>query len=205
VVDRIKFDGGLPKRHLEALAALKPGSLDRIALELPGNPLRLQSDERVVEKSTGARTGSLLANAGGRPLCYVEVGGPFGRELMVRGHAAAVEFAVEWLARLFGNGFKPALKRTQSTRWEDEPWIRGAFSVAVPGGQWARAALREPVRDRIYFGGEATHDTLWGTVNGAWESGDRAANAVLRRLGPLPGQSKPKPEQRAPRRQSETR
>jgi len=26
---------------------------------------------------------------------------------------------------------------------------------------------------------------LWGTVGGAWESGERAADAVLRRLGPV--------------------
>jgi hypothetical protein len=43
----------------------------------------------------------------------------------------------------------------------------------------------EPLRDRIYFAGEAAHETLWGTVGGAWESGERAAEAVLRRLGVL--------------------
>jgi monoamine oxidase len=41
----------------------------------------------------------------------------------------------------------------------------------------------EPVRDRLWFAGEAVHETLWGTVAGAWESGERAADAALRRLG----------------------
>ena len=41
------------------------------------------------------------------------------------------------------------------------------------------------------FAGEAAHETLWGTVGGAWESGERAADAVLRRLG---GQKEPPPE-----------
>jgi ADP-ribose pyrophosphatase YjhB (NUDIX family) len=27
------------------------------------------------------------------------------------------------------------------------------------------------------------HETLWGTVGGAWESGERAADAVIRQLG----------------------
>ena len=31
----------------------------------------------------------------------------------------------------------------------------------------------EPVRDRIYFAGEAVHETQWGTVGGAWESGEQ--------------------------------
>jgi hypothetical protein len=35
----------------------------------------------------------------------------------------------------------------------------------------------------VWFAGEAAHETLWGTVGGAWESGERAADAVLRRLG----------------------
>jgi hypothetical protein len=30
------------------------------------------------------------------------------------------------------------------------------------------------VNDRIWFAGEAAHEALWGTVGGAWESGERA-------------------------------
>ena len=59
----------------------------------------------------------------------------------------------------------------------------GAFSSASPGGQRARRILMEPVRDRLWFAGEAAHETLWGTVGGAWESGERAADAALKRLG----------------------
>ena len=50
----------------------------------------------------------------------------------------------------------------------------------------------EPVRDRVFFAGEAVHETLWGTVGGAWESGERAADAVLRRLGVLKEPETPK-------------
>jgi monoamine oxidase len=192
--ERIKFDRGLPKRQLDALAALKLGSFDHIALELPGNPLGLQRDDLVFERVSGPRTAALLANVSGTPLSMIEVGGRFGRELMAKGDMAAVDFAVEWLTSLFGSNFKRAVQRTQSTRWNDEPWVQGAMSTASPGSQWARAALREPVRDRIYFAGEATHETLWGTVGGAWETGDRAADSVVRRLSGLPEPPPPKPE-----------
>ena len=37
-------------------------------------------------------------------------------------------------------------------------------------------------RERLLFAGEAVHETLWGTVGGAWESGERAAAAVVRSL-----------------------
>ncbi|MEA2989105.1 MAG: hypothetical protein QOG83_1816, partial [Alphaproteobacteria bacterium] len=33
---------------------------------------------------------------------------------------------------------------------------------------------------KLWFAGEATHETLWGTVGGAWEAGERAADAALR-------------------------
>ncbi len=194
--ERIKFDKGpLPKRQADAVAALKLGSLDHIALDLPGNPLGLQRDDLVFEKASGPRTAALLANVSGTSLSIIEVGGRFGRELMAQGgDMASVDFAVEWLTGLFGNNVKRAVQRTQATRWDNEPWVQGAISTASPGSQSARAALREPVRDRIYFAGEATHDTLWGTVGGAWESGERAADQVLRRLSGLPDLPPPKPE-----------
>lgn len=193
--DRIKFDKGpLPKRQLDAVMALKLGSLDHIALDLPGNPLGLQRDDLVFEKASGIRTAALLANISGTSLSVIEVGGKFGRELMTQGDLASVDFAVEWLTGLFGNNVKRAVQRTQSTRWNNEPWVLGAMSTASPGGQSSRAVLREPFRERIYFAGEATHDTQWGTVGGAWESGERAADQVLRRLSGLPDLPPPKPE-----------
>ena len=67
------------------------------------------------------------------------------------------------------------------------------MSGAAPGGQGARKVLMEPVRDRLYFAGEAMHEALWGTVGGAWESGERAAEAVLRRMGVLKAPEEPRP------------
>jgi len=37
--------------------------------------------------------------------------------------------------------------------------LTAAFSAASPGGEWARKALAEPLRDRLWFAGEAVHDT----------------------------------------------
>ena len=67
-----------------------------------------------------------------------------------------------------------------------------------------RRQLAEPMRDRLFFAGEAAHETLWGTVGGAWESGERAAEGVLRRLGVLkaPEEPRPQPQQRPQRRRS---
>lgn len=96
-----------------------------------------------------------------------------------------VNFAADWLAGLYGSDVKKAIKRSHATRWNYEPWTLGAFSAAAPGSQGARRILMEPVQNAVWFAGEAVHETSWGTVGGAWESGERAADAVLRRLGPV--------------------
>ena len=69
------------------------------------------------------------------------------------------------------------------------PVIVGGFGILLERGmlQWltghaeARKTLMEPL-GRVWLAGEAVHETQWGTVNGAWESGTRAAESVLRYL-----------------------
>ncbi|MEA2875071.1 MAG: hypothetical protein QOF14_267 [Hyphomicrobiales bacterium] len=181
--DKIKFTPELPKRHAEAIAKLPLGSYDHVALELKGNPLQLQNDDLVFEKAAGARTAALLANVSGTPLAMVEIAGKLGRELSGQGEAAMIDFATGWLADLYGADVKKAIGRTHATRWSQEPWALGAFSAAAVGGQGGRKVLMEPLRERLFFAGEAVHETLWGTVGGAWESGERAADAALRLWG----------------------
>jgi monoamine oxidase len=184
---KIKFMPDLPKRQLDAAARLKLGSYDHVALELPDNPLGLRPDELVFEKSDSSRTAALFANVSGTPLCVVDVAGGFGRDLAAKGDAAMFDFATGWLAGLFGTDMGKAVKRKYATHWNDEPWALGAFSCAAPGGQPSRKVLMESVKDRIWFAGEAAHETLWGTVGGAWESGERAADAAVKSLGRKPG------------------
>ena len=183
---KIRFNPPLPRRQLDAIAKLSLGSYDHIALELEGNPLGLQNDELVFEKATSNRTAALLANVSGRPLCLVEVGGRFGAGLAAQGEAAMVAFAVDWLGELYGADVKKAVRRKHATNWAKEPWALGAFSAAQVGGQPSRRILMEPLANRVYFAGEAVHETQWGTLGGAWESGERAAEAVLKRFAPQP-------------------
>jgi monoamine oxidase len=180
----IKFTPELPKRQLDAAARLSLGSYDRIALQFSGNPLGLSRDEVIVEQSNSARTGLLFANIGGSSLCTVDVGGAFGRDLAAQGEAAMIAFAREWLTKLFGGDVDAAVGKSSATRWNSAPTILGAMSAAAPGAQGARKILAEPLGP-LFLAGEATHETLWGTVDGAWDSGERAAEAALRRIGAL--------------------
>jgi monoamine oxidase len=193
---RIEFAPALDRREVNALASLKLGSYDHIALELPGNPLGLQRDDLVFEKSNGPRTAALLANVSGTGLHVVTVGGNFGRDLSAQGEGAMVDFARDWLASLFGAGVNGAIRRSHATRWNAEPFVLGGFSAAAPGEDEARRVLMEPLGGRLWFAGEAVHQTQWGTVGGAWESGVRAAEAALRRMGAMKEPDEDKPARR---------
>lgn len=180
----IKFTPELPKRQLDAAAKLGLGSYDHIALQFQGNPLGLGRDDIIIEQSNSTRTALLFANMGTSSLCSIDVAGSFGSDLSSQGEAAMVAFAVEWLTKLFGSDAAAAVKKSSATRWNAAPFALGAMSVAAPGAQGSRKILTEPA-GALFLAGEATHETLWGTVDGAWESGERAAEAALRKIGAL--------------------
>jgi monoamine oxidase len=180
----IKFTPDIPKRQLDAAEKLSLGSYDHIALQLPGNPLGLGRDDVIIEQSSSTRTALLFANVGPSSLCSIDVAGSFGRDLAAQGEPAMVAFAVEWLGKLFGSEVAAAVGKSSATRWNAAPFALGAMSAAVPGGQPSRKILTEPI-GCMFLAGEATHETLWGTVDGAWESGERAADAALRKIGAL--------------------
>jgi monoamine oxidase len=196
----IAFAPELPKSHAEAVSQLSLGQQEQIAFETAGNPFDLDPDDLVFEKSNGPRSAALLRNIGGSNLSMLTVGGGFARELARAGAPAMTRFAVDWLTATFGSNAKGLLKRSAATRWSEDSRIGGAFSAAAPGHAAARRTLMTPVRDRVWFAGEATHETLWGTVNGAWDSGTRAAEAAARFVGGLPPEKKAKPaEEKRPR------
>jgi monoamine oxidase len=199
VAGALKFAPDLPKRMLDAASKVGLGSYDHIVLQLQGNPLGLARDDVLIEQAKDNRTAFLSANMGASSLCSIDVSGSFGRDLSAQGEAAMVAFAVEWLTKLFGSDFAKALKKSSATRWNAAPFTLGAMSVAAPGGQPSRKILMEPAGS-LFLAGEAAHETLWGTVDGAWESGERAAETALRKIGAIkdPEPAAPAPKQRKP-------
>jgi monoamine oxidase len=198
---KIRFSPELPRRHLDAAAKLKLGTYERIALDMPGNPLGLAPDEMVFEQSRDLNTAALLANVGRTSLCFIDIAGRFGQTVAADGEQAMKDFALDWLSKLYGADFRKTVRSTQATQWIKDPLVLGGWSSAAPGAQLSRRVLMEPLRDRVYFAGEAVHETAWGTVNGAWESGERTAEAALRKMGALKEpQKEAPPKKREPQR-----
>ena len=66
------------------------------------------------------------------------------------------------------------------TNWSQDPFALGSYSIVVRGArQRDRRRLEEPVGGRLFFAGEAAHPDYNSTVHAAFESGERAAEAIL--------------------------
>lgn len=183
VAGKIKFKPNLPAPHARAFETLKLGSYDRVAIEFSGNLAGLDADEIVFEKIGDGKPAALLANLHGTRLSVLSVCGKNAADLSAAGEKAMLDFAIEWVTGLFGANAKKAIARTHVTSWNKQMWALGAFSSAVPGAQGARKLAAEPLGERVWFAGEALSPSYWGTVGGAWQDGERAADAVLARLG----------------------
>jgi len=67
-------------------------------------------------------------------------------------------------------------------RWSDEPWTRGAFAVYRPGQMTTLMPVLASAESGLHFAGE--HTSIWtGWMEGALESGERAAREVLNATG----------------------
>ena len=74
----------------------------------------------------------------------------------------------------------PAPAGMVRSSWSTEPFALGAFSyLGVGSNPDQRDSLARPVADRVFFAGEATSTALPGTVAGAWDSGQRAAEEII--------------------------
>jgi monoamine oxidase len=179
------FDPPLPSRVTEAVQSLPMGLAMKVALRATG-PDRLDlplhcSVDRILERS-GEPLMPFQCWPFGRDYVQGWIGGSVAWDLALDGEAAAVDFAMSYLRRAFGGRVDRVFADGASlvTRWDADPWVRGAYCYAVPGAAMARDTLAEPVADgHLMFAGEACNIGFAGTLAGAWISGQSAARNAL--------------------------
>lgn len=189
----IAFEPEIPGLHA-MLAGLEAGSAVRVTLafgrplwgmrglvpspdgagELPSfiqTPLRAFNAYWAVEPPTAA---ALVAWSGG------------ARSRGLAGDAEELaEHALRGLSDAFGaddRAMSEALTGAWSHDWRSDPFSLGAYTYVAVGGSDAPDQLARPVRDTVFFAGEATCGESIGTVEGALQSAGRAARNVLRAL-----------------------
>ncbi len=178
--EQVRFEPALPLDKLRAIEALPMGLLSKIGLCFDGDPFGQGDTFYLHRRTADARAALYLMRPCGQDLALAFVGGDLARELEPLGEAAAGEFALAPLLEIFGSGLRARLRGVRQTHWGADPWARGSYAVARPGGAAMRAVLARPLADRLLFAGEACADNGWAaTVAGAHQSGRRAASEAL--------------------------
>ena len=168
--------------HLHAAAQLPLGLADKLFMELHGNH-GLEPETHLLGDARNDQTGSYYIRPLGRPVVEGFFGGKGAVVIEQAGLLDAFTFALEQLSSLLGNNIRRHLRPLTASSWCHTDWVRGSYSHALPGHAGARAILAKPVADRLFFAGEATHQSDFSTAHGAWESGLRAADEVIGNAG----------------------
>lgn len=182
---RIPITPSLPARQREAVAKVAYGQ---------GTKTLLQFGRRFWVKPGRPRAfGSALPH-GAVWDGNEEQRGPMGILTLLAGGSASEQTAdivdrdgIEGLTRSLdwlGSRDETAIASKQ-VRWEAEPWSRGGYAVFDPTFDPALRAWLALPHGRVFFAGEHTSTAWQGYMNGAVESGQRAAAEVVatHRLG----------------------
>lgn len=182
----LRFEPGLPEAKRQALADLPLGADEKVFFWLEENVLGREDEFQANLFHDRSRTAAYHFRRFGTPLVEAYFGADTARELVAAGPAAMADFALGEIAATFGSRARRALRPLGSTAWLNERWTQGAYSYARPGAADARRTLAAPLEGRLFFCGEATSQANPASCHGAYESGLRAAEEVLRSLTPVP-------------------
>lgn len=177
--EEIRFSPALPEPHQEAIFDLPMGLLTKIPVQISGTRMGLAPFDDLLIERRARHDLFFLCFPFDLDLMVGFVGGDFAWEMEAAGPEAAVDFAADRLVDLFGSDLRGHIGHGIMTRWSAERWVRGAYAAARPGRSGARAALAEPVANRIWFAGEAVAPNgLTQTAAGARLSGAAVARAI---------------------------
>jgi monoamine oxidase len=178
----VAFEPVLPPKKLEALHAIAMGHVTKVALtfrvafweEIQSGRYR----DAAFFRRNGAGFQSYWTQLPVRSeLIVAWAGGPKSDAMRDLGHEELVAEALSGFGQLLGTPrAQQEFAGAFTHDWRSDPFARGAYSYVTVGGTQARATLAAPLDGTLFFAGEATStDGQGGTVNGALETGERAA------------------------------
>jgi monoamine oxidase len=177
----IAFNPPLPEWKTKALAEVPMAKYAKVVLEFSRNVFgKVVQGARIDDSSFEKSVVEHVVRPFGDNEIVTLVGGKLAEDMEKLGSEGAVASVEERLEKIFGPDVKDAFVKGTITTWNTDPLTQGAFSAVEPGHYEARALAAEAV-GAVSFAGEATAPPKWvATVAGAYLSGDRAADEVLK-------------------------
>jgi monoamine oxidase len=186
----VTFEPDLPPAKRDALRHVPMGDVVKVVLEFRTAFWEHVQEGRYRDASffrcrSGAFPAYWLQFPVHSEIVCAWAGGPRATAMRELSEAERIERALHGFGALLG---EPSLARAEFVRglthdWIADPFARGAYTYVAVGGGDARLVLAAPVDGTLFFAGEAmSNDGQGGTVNGALETGERAAREAAAAL-----------------------
>lgn len=185
----IVFNPPLPSDKLNAISSLGSGVLNKVWLEFPS----VFWENTAVHNFFSMPKGHFNEwvnwhKATGNTYLLGFNAAEYGLETESMSDEDIVAEAMTVLRTMWGTDI-PEPTNQVITRWNSDPFARGAYSFIKVGSTIAdRATLAKSVSDRVFFAGEATDTDNAATTNGAYNSGLREAQKIFE-LAPVAGEN----------------
>ncbi len=180
--EALQVDPGWPEAKQKAIRRLGMGCMNKVILRFPEAfwPKEVEAFFRMTPPPERWSNWLNLMAYNGEPLLLSFMVGEQGRRLEKQSDPAIQEEAMASLRKQFGRDI-PEPTGIQVSRWASDPFSYGSYSCLPPGAtQKDIRRLAQPIEDRVFFAGEATHWDYNSTVHGAWLSGVREAERILK-------------------------
>jgi monoamine oxidase len=174
----VVFEPAVPDAQWGAITTLKYGGATRVLMQFAsrfwvrrGRPRAIGSDLPTGavwdgNEQQGDRPGILSFLAGGRASDDVV-------SILNREDTNGIVDRIRWLGR------PSRVLASQVIRWNDDPWVKGGYAFFDPEFDPRGRDLVALPAGRVHFAGEHTSVRWQGYMNGAIESGERAAAEIL--------------------------
>jgi len=106
-------------------------------------------------------------------------GGPAADACRAWGAAERTERYLDAMAPIY-RGLRASFERARFMDWPSDPWVKGSYSFPAPGEVTTLGPqLQQPLADRVFLAGEHTCYAFVGYMEGALQSGARAAERII--------------------------
>ncbi|MEM8862358.1 MAG: NAD(P)/FAD-dependent oxidoreductase, partial [Chloroflexota bacterium] len=180
--EAVAFDPPLPAEKQTVIQQMGVGVLNKVYLRFPEAFWQKRPEwfSRLAENRGEWSEWFNIHHYIDQPIILAFNAADFGTKIESWSDDQIVAGAMDVLRSMYGADI-PEPESTQITRWIADPFAAGSYSFpAVGSPSDARSTLAESVSDRLFFAGEATHSDYPATVHGAYLSGIREAEKIMR-------------------------
>ena len=184
--NKIAFSPPLPKDTQGAIDTIDMGVFNKIYLFFPC--VFWDKDVEWIESMPSPKSRDEIydmmnyAKFCKQPILLVFTAGSFAKEVEQWSDEKTINSIMSVLKKIYGNDI-PSPSSYRITRWGQDPLSLCSYSSpGLHSDAQTYANFAAPVKNRLFFAGEATSETDCSTILGAFLTGQRAAKQVLSKM-----------------------